>query len=431
MSFKYSPFSKKQLQLLTWWLPTSPYNKANGVIAEGAVRAGKTVIMGLSFVMWGMATFSGVNFALCGKTVSSARRNIVEPLSELLKMRGYKVIDRKTEGKLIVSHEGNINIFYIFGGKDESSAALIQGLTLAGVLFDEVALMPRSFVEQAIARCSVEGAKYWFNCNPEGPRHWFKVEHVDKAKERKYVKLHFNLEDNPSLSAETIEKYHVMFTGIFYRRFILGEWAFADGVIYSSIPESTFYSNDQRAKVLPIKVQEKDVHPFYAADYGTTNPMVYLEMYKYSKPGDSIPYFYIDREYCWNSAERFRQKTDAEYVSDFKDFLTDPRYKFLIVDPSADSLYVAHQQAGTRIMKAKNDVRPGISMVSTLFSIGHIFINKDECPNLVAELGLYQWDAKKGEKGIEEPIKQNDHSCDAMRYGIFTTTSKYEVFGRV
>lgn len=429
MSFKYSPFSKKQLQLLTWWTPNSPYSKANGVIAEGAVRAGKTVIMGLSFVMWGMERGNTLNYALCGKTVSSARRNIVEPLTEMLKMRGYKVVDKKTEGKLIVGFKGKINTFYIFGGKDESSAALIQGLTLAGVLFDEVALMPKSFVEQALARCSVEGAKYWFNCNPEGPRHWFKTEHVDRWKERKYLRLHFRLEDNPSLSDETIEKYRTMFTGIFYRRFILGEWAFADGVIYSGIPDSTFYSNEEASKVLPIKVQEHDIHPFYAADYGTTNPMVYLEIYKVNKPDSHIPYFYIENEYCWNSREKFRQKSDAEYVADFKDFISDERYKYLIVDPSADSLYVAHQQAGTRIMKAKNDVRPGISMVSTLFTIGHIFINKDNCPNLVAELGLYQWDAKKSESGKEEPVKQNDHSCDALRYGIFTTTPKYAVFG--
>lgn len=425
---KYRPFTRKQLQLLSWWTPESPYSAYNGVVAEGAVRAGKTVVMGLSFIFWSMQKGSGTNYAICGKTVSSTRRNIVEPLKEMLKARGYKVIDKRTEGYLKVAKEGKVNTYYIFGGKDESSASLIQGVTLGGILLDEVALMPRSFVEQAMARCSVEGSKFWFNCNPEGPRHWFKTEHIDKSEERRYLVLHFRLEDNPSLSEETIDRYKNMFTGIFYRRFILGEWAFADGVIYSSIPEKCFYNNKAADKVVPIKIRENDVAPWYAADYGTTNPQVYLEIYKYTAPDSKIPYFYVTREYCWNSRETFRQKTDAEYVADFNAFKL-PKYKGLIIDPSAESLKVAHERSGELVINAKNDVRPGISMVSTLFALGHIFINTDECPNLTAELGLYQWDPKKSEAGKEEPIKQNDHSCDALRYGIYTTTTEFSVFG--
>lgn len=428
MAFHYVPFTKKQLQLLSWWTEESPHKNANGVIAEGAVRAGKTVVMGLSFIIWSMEKGTGLNYAICGKTVSSTRRNIIDPLKSMLKLRGYKVVDKRTEGKLIIARKGKANIYYIFGGRDESSASLIQGVTLAGILLDEVALMPRSFVDQAIARCSVEGSKYWFNCNPEGPRHWFKTEHINKAEEKHYLILHFDLEDNPSLSQEMVDRYKSMFTGIFYRRFILGEWAFADGVIYSDIPEACFYSNAEAAKVLPIKIQEHDIKPWYAADYGTTNPMVYLEIYKYKKPDSSIPYFYITREYCWDSKKQFKQKTDAEYVDDFHSFRLS-KNKGLILDPSAESLYVAHERGGDLMFKAKNDVRPGIGMVSTLFSLGHIYINKDECPNLVAELGLYQWDPKKSEKGKEEPIKQNDHSCDALRYGIFTTTTEFEVYG--
>lgn len=428
MSFKYSPFSLKQLQVLTWWTDKSPYNKANGIIAEGAVRSGKTIIMGLSFVIWASSRDSGLNYAICGKTVSSARRNIIEPLIEMLRLRGYKVVEKKTEGKLLISYQGNVNTFYVFGGKDESSASLIQGVTLAGVLFDEVALMPKSFVEQALARCSVEGSKYWFNCNPEGPRHWFKTEHIDQAKEKKYLCFHFTLDDNLSLSEDTKQRYRSMFTGIFYKRFILGEWAFADGVVYSDIPDATFYGKETRDNVVPIAIREGDVKPLYGSDYGTTNPQVYLEIYKYYKPGDRIPYFYVDREYYWNSKERFQQKTDIEYVEDFKRFRESKRYKALYIDPAAESLRIAHQKAGDIVIAAKNNVQQGISMLSTLFHINHIFINKDECPNLVAELGLYQWDQKKSERGKEEVLKTNDHACDALRYAIFTSTSKAEVF---
>lgn len=433
MPFKYSAFSKKQLKLLTWWNEESKYKNASGIIAEGAIRSGKTIIMGLSFSFWSMLKGSGLNFAICGKTVGSAKRNIIEPLTKLLRLRGFGVVYNKSEGKLLISYKGNTNTYYVFGGRDERSQDLIQGITLAGVLLDEVALMPRSFVEQAIGRCSVSGAKYWFNCNPEGPKHWFKTEWIDKAKERNMLRLHFRLEDNPSLDEETLEKYNTMFTGIFYKRFILGEWAFTDGVIYNAIRDDCYYTNEERSKVLPIKCIEHDIHPYYAADYGTTNPMVYLEIYKYRKADSPIPYFYVDREYCWNVKDfentKGYQKTDQEYVKDFKEFCSDPLYRWLIIDPSAESLKVAHKRNGDKVINAKNEVRNGISMVSTLFSLGHIFINKDNCPNLVSELGLYIWDAKKSESGKEEPVKANDHSCDALRYGIYTVTTNTEVFG--
>lgn len=428
MEFKYSPFSKKQMQLLTWWTDESPYKDCRGIIAEGAIRAGKTILEGLSFTFWSTLNFNRSNFAICGKTVSSAKRNIVEPLIGLLKMRGYKVVFKEAQGKLIVAGNDHINTYYIFGGKDESSAQLIQGITLAGVLFDEVALMPQSFVNQAIARCSVKGAKYWFNCNPEGPRHWFKLEHVDKWKEKKYLRLHFRLEDNPSLDQETIEKYYSMFQGIFYRRFILGEWAFADGVVYSDIPESTWYNAETRDKVLPVKCREHDVHPYYACDYGTANPHVYLEIYKYKRPGESIPYFYVDNEYYWNSKIAMKQKTNEEYVADFQSFISDPMYKYLIVDPSATSFIETARRQGIRVMKANNDVREGITMLASLFAMGHVFINEDRCKNLKAELGLYIWDQKKAERGIEDVVKANDHACDAFRYGVKTVTPQWELY---
>lgn len=429
MSFKYVPFTKKQLQLLTWWTEKSPYKNMSGIIADGAVRSGKTIMMGLSFVMWSMETYKNQKFAICGKTVGSARRNIIEPLTEMLKGRGYRVRENRTDGRIVVRRKGKKNTYYIFGGRDERSASLIQGITLAGVMLDEAALMPRSFVEQALARCSVPGSKVWFNCNPEGPRHYIKKEWIDKAKEKKVLRLHFMLDDNPSLDEETKEKYYSMFEGIFYKRFILGEWAFSDGIVYPNVKQDAFYTNATRDNVLPIKIREHDIKPFYSADYGTTNPMVYLEVYKYKKPGDSIPYFYVDREYCYDSKKQFKQKSDLEYVEDFNRFKSIDGYKMLIIDPSAESIKIAHMQHGDKVVNAKNDVIPGISMVSTLFSLGHIFINKDECKNLVEELGLYQWDSKKSEHGKEEVVKTNDHSCDALRYAIYTTTANFEVYG--
>lgn len=420
MSIKYVAFSKKQLQLLTWWTDESPYHDLNGVIAEGAIRAGKTIIMGLSFILWSMQKSSDINYAICGKTVASTRRNIIEPLIEMLKQRKFKVIDRKTEGKLIVIKNNNKNTYYIFGGKDEGSASLIQGITLGGVLFDEVALMPRSFVEQAMARCSVNGSKYWFNCNPEGPQHWFYVEHILKWKERKYIRIHFCLEDNPSLSKERIDNYKSLYTGIFYKRFILGEWAFANGIVYDMVTDENFYYNSNRESVVPIKIIENDIKPYYGVDFGTANPQVYLEVYKYVNYAKKEMCFYVENEYYWNSRKKLMQKTPDEYVSDFNNWCKE--FSYLIIDPSATPLKAAHRKYGHNVINAKNNVEEGIIGLSTLFANKMIKINKDNCPNLCAELGLYRWNEKKLNNGVEEVLKENDHCCDALRYAIMTST---------
>ena len=426
---KYEPFSKKQLQLLTWWTEKSPLKNRFGVIAEGSIRAGKTICMSLSFLFWSMQKFKNNNFAICGKTVGSVRRNVITPLIEMLKLRGYKVVDKRTEGYLVVAFKGRQNRYYIFGGKDESSAALVQGITLAGAMLDEVALMPRSFVEQVIGRCSVTGSKLWFNCNPDGPRHWFKQEWVDKAEERNVFVIHFMLYDNPSLSKETIQGYYNRFSGIFFKRFILGEWAFSDGVIYTGIRDDTYYTNANRCDILPAFVSEGDIPAVYGVDYGTVNPCVFLEGYKYTDPNTHKSVYYIDREYCWNSKKKFVQKTDDEYTNDLIEFIGDKKCSGVYIDPSAESFSFSCLRRGIRTFDAVNDVLPGISMVASMLAQGRIKINKDNCPNLVMELGLYIWDDKKALRGVDAPLKTNDHSCDALRYMIFSTCLDYEVYG--
>ena len=429
---KWNKLSKKQLQLLTWWMPNSPFKNANGVIAEGAIRAGKTIVGSLSYILWSMSTFKNQQFIISGKTIGSLRRNVITPLKDILYARGYNLFERKNDNVLVVSDGKNRNTYFLFGGRDERSQDLVQGITAAGAFLDEVALMPQSFVEQVLARCSVEGSKLWFNCNPEGPSHWFYINHVLKYKEHKYVRIHFNIEDNLSLSEDIVERYKNMFTGIFYERFILGKWAFADGVIYDCYTEAkNTYTEANKKYVLPISILENDIinggTPFYGCDYGIYNPQVYLEGYKIRKTNDPIPYFYIENEYYYDGRKSMKQKTDSEYVSDFISFVDNKRYKQVIIDPSASSLIAAMRSEGIEVMKAKNDVNDGIRIVYELMASGHILINKDRCKNLISELGLYIWNEKKTDRGIDEPVKQNDHCCDALRYLINTTTSKYEV----
>lgn len=230
--FRFKPFSKKQRKVLNWWCRSSPVRDFNGIIADGAIRSGKSVAMSLGFVIWAMSEFEACNFAMSGKTIGSFRRNVLFWLKLMLRSRGYSVSEQRTENLVIVRRGGIENYFYVFGGKDERSQDLIQGITLAGVFFDEVALMPESFVNQATGRCSVDGSKFWFNCNPGSPAHWFKTGWIDKRADKRLLYLHFTMDDNLSLSEAVRERYRGMYSGVFFKRYILGEWKSADGVIY-------------------------------------------------------------------------------------------------------------------------------------------------------------------------------------------------------
>ena len=213
--------SPKQQQILRW-----PYTGRTALICDGAVRSGKTSVMSLSFVLWAMGAFESQNFGICGKTVGSAERNIIQPMLGMKYLRdNFSMRYSRATHLLSVARGGRENRFYVFGGRDESSYTLIQGVTLAGVLLDEVALMPRSFVEQALARCSVEGAKFWFNCNPDVPEHWFRKEWLLHLSEKDADHLHFKMEDNPSLSEATRARYASMYAGVFKKRYVDGDGA--------------------------------------------------------------------------------------------------------------------------------------------------------------------------------------------------------------
>ena len=291
--FKFQAFSRKQRQIFTWWADKSPVKDAVGIIADGAIRSGKTVSMSLSYVMWAMSKYDGQNFIMAGKTISSFKRNVLQNLKLMLTSRGYHWIyhiSGEFPNMLEVTRNGKTNYFYIFGGKDEGSQDLVQGITAAGAFFDEVALMPESFVNQATGRCSVEGATWWFNCNPAGPMHWFKLEWIDKRKKKRLLYLHFTMDDNLSLSEKVKEKYREMYAGVFYLRYIKGMWAVAEGLIYTMLTKENLYTNAERPAGLKSTAAKT-----ITVDYGTTNPCVFLEVWD---DGETL---WIDREYRWDS----------------------------------------------------------------------------------------------------------------------------------
>lgn len=396
-------FSEKQREILRF--PYRPQYEA--LICDGAVRSGKTSVMSLSFFLWGMANFDGRSFALCGKSVGAVERNIVTPLLSIVYLKQNFSIRYNRADHVIVSKRGKReNRFYLFGGKDESSAALIQGITLAGVLLDEVALMPRSFVEQALARCSVSGAKLWFNCNPEGPEHWFRKEWILKAAHHKALHLHFTMDDNPALDDATRERYRTMYSGVFYERFVLGNWVMSEGLVYDMFDTT---ENEYRQEDAPPSLRFSGTRAI-ACDYGTSNPTVFLDIYDY---GDK---FYVDREYRWDSREEGRQKTDEEYVDDMQKFMGENQCT-IIVDPSAASFIAALRRRGLYVLAADNDVLDGIRKTSSLIKQRRLLINAN-CSPLLGEMGTYLWDKKNGPNGEDRVVKERDHGPDALRYFV-------------
>lgn len=383
-------FSPKQLQVMKWWK-----QDRDAIICDGAVRSGKTLCMGVAFLLWAMICFHDQQFALCGKTIGALRRNLLPGALTELRQLGATWEERRSENSITMHFGGRTNRFLLFGGRDEGSAALIQGVTLAGLLLDEVALMPRSFVEQACARCSVTGSKLWFNCNPEGPEHWFYREWIGKAEERKALYLHFTMDDNPSLAPYIRQRYERLYTGIFYRRFVLGEWAAAEGLIYD------FFDREKDA--VPAPKGEMEAWRV-SIDYGTVNPT------SMGLWGRRNGVWYRVEEYYYDSRREGQQKTDAEYVEALRALCGDRRVERVIVDPSAASFQAALRQAGFPVRAADNRVLDGIRVTAGLLRNGQIVLC-ESCGDCLREIALYCW-----ESGKEAPRKENDHAMDEMRY---------------
>lgn len=399
---KIKPFSKKQLKVLTWWLHREISQKYDAVIADGSIRSGKTMSMSLSFVIWAMTAFDDCSFAICGKTVGSCRRNVIKPLVSMIQGR-YKITDKRSENLLVIEKGNRKNYFYIFGGKDESSQDLIQGITLAGVLLDEVALMPRSFVEQALGRCSVKGSRFWFNCNPDNPYHWFYQEWIKKTDEKRALYLHFTMDDNLTLSEEIKQRYYTLYSGNFFEKYILGKWVAAEGIVYPMF--------DKKTCVVPT-VPRRYSKYYVSVDYGTFNP------FSAGLWGYCNGVWYRIREYYYNGrTEKDGQKTDSEYYKELVKLIDNVPITNIIVDPSAASFITEINRHGRySVRHARNDVIEGIGLTSVCIKQHKILFN-DCCENTFREFSSYVWDTKASAKGGKDTVlKQNDHAMDDIRY---------------
>lgn len=385
--------SEKQRTLATWWAGDSPYD---GVIAEGAIRSGKTWAMVTGFLLWSQRRFSNRSFIVAGRTVGALKRNVVAPMLAIVAELGWSAHYNRSE--LFI--EVGTNTYYLFGAATEASQDVLQGLTAAGCYADEVALFPESFVDQMVARCSVEGSKLWFNCNPSYPTHFFKTEWVDRADEKKLLHLHFEMPDNPTLSPEIAERYGRMYTGVFHDRYIKGLWTLAEGLVYPDYQDALEprYTGDAARWAV-------------SCDYGTQNAFAAL-LWAY----DGATWHVVD-EYRYSGRDTGHQKTDADYVADMERFAGGiPRDSPVIIDPSAASFIAAMRRAGFNVRKGRNDVADGIREVGVCLQDGMVRVS-EECTETLKEFAGYSWDDKRA---CDVPVKVDDHLMDALRYGVAT-----------
>jgi PBSX family phage terminase large subunit len=396
MSFIWDKFSKKQLDSIL-------QSMARLNIWEGSVRSGKTIA---SIVRWLEYIKTGPqgDLLMAGKTERTLKRNILDVIEDVVGTKNFKY----NRGL------GEVYIFgrkvYIAGANDERSESKIRGMTLAGAYGDELTLWPESFFKMLLSRLSVKGAKLFGTTNPDSPYHWLKTEYIDNDNINIKV-FHFEIEDNLSLDHEYVEELKKEYTGLWYKRFIQGLWVLAEGVVYDMF--------DERKHVI-VEIPECDRY-WVAIDYGTNNPTVFLLQ------GQKGNVFYTLKEYYYDSVKAGRQKTDAEYSKDLKEFIGNKHITNIVVDPSAASFIAQLRKDGFfNVKKADNEVLDGIRYVSTLLSNNRYFIH-ESCKNLIKEKASYVWDIKAQQKGEDKPLKQNDHASDAERYGLFTNRYDFRV----
>lgn len=418
--------SPKQKKILAF-----PYSSYDAIICDGAVRSGKTSIEMVAFVDWAMREFSGQRFGICGKTVDSATKNIIVPyISMSYAKERYTLRWRRSDKLLEVKRGAVTNWFEVFGGKDESSFMLIQGRTLVGVLLDEVALMPESFVNQALARCSVDGARLWFSCNPDNPNHWFYKEWIKRHRERNALYLHFSMEDNPALSEKTLERYKSMYSGVFYQRYIQGLWVAAEGLVYQDFANNT----DKYLIDEPMEWRQKNKTCFttimIGVDFGGNGSATKFQATGITPGGVVVA---LEEEYI-------RGEVDPDALNKrYATFVKAINGKYGNGQTRADSaeqilirglIHTAQREKlGTQVKNAlKMPINDRIMLVLLLMKQGRLFVSRN-CPHLIEAFQTAVYDSKKFEDVRLDDGTTDIDSLDAFEYSIEPWYKQLEQYG--
>jgi PBSX family phage terminase large subunit len=374
-------------------------------ILEGAVRSGKTwclhpkALYCCNYRVAGRKVFTGVS-------KQSIHNNVLTDLFDLIGPSNYNYNRSSGQLRLFDSE------WLVVGARDEGSERYIRGLTVGIALCDEISLMPKSFFQMLLSRMSPKGARLYATTNPDSPLHWLKTEYLDKEElrmSRTLQSLHFTMSDNPNLTEEFVAMQNRLYTGFFHQRFVQGLWVIAEGAIYKdSWSEELLY--DLKDEPKNLRSPGCNQGHIVAVDYGTTNPMVFLDIY------DDGHQFWIAREYYWDSEAQMQQKTDAEYADDLVDFIGPQLDAKVIIDPSAASFKAEMSKRGIWYIDADNDVNEGIRVASMVLNQRLVRFCRQTVQQTIQEMQTYAWDTKATQRGEEKPLKIRDHGPDAFRY---------------
>lgn len=325
--FNFKPFSEQQRRLIHWWRPVAVPSVNNYVIADGSIRSGKTIAMIIGFLTWSQQMFKGQSFILAGKTMGALKKNVIRPMIQMLEAWGwpYDYIRSGTDARLEIGS----NTYYLYGANTEASQDALQGLTAAGAYADEAALFPKSFIDQMIARCSVDGWKVWMNCNPAGPHHFMREEYLSETEmnRKKVYHLHFTMDDNLSISPKRKEEYKNAWPhgSIFYKRFILGLWVAADGLIYQQFADNTSdYLIDE-----DYLRNHKIIYATIGVDFGGTKSAHSFTLTGFTQGYKQV--IVLDEYYC---KKRLNPK---QLQDDFIDFVRRAQLKYKVYEAYCDS----------------------------------------------------------------------------------------------
>lgn len=413
--FKFKPFSRQQQRLIHWWRPGLVSSENDFVIADGSIRSGKTIACIIGFLTWSQEMFEGESFILAGKTMGALKKNVVRPMLQILEAWGwsYTYIRSGTDARIEIGS----NVYYLYGANTEAAQDALQGLTAAGAYLDEAALFPRSFIDQAIGRCSVDGWKVWMNCNPEGPHAYIKEEFIDKATEKRVYRLHFVMDDNLTLSVDRKEAYRRAWSpgSVFYKRFILGLWVAADGLIYQQ-----FADNVKQYLVDPKWLEENEIiYATIGVDFGGTKSAHSFTLTGFTRGYKQV--VVLDEYYC---KKRINPKQLQE---DFIDFVRRAQSKYKVYEAYCDSaeqtliagLEMACVQArvGIEIKNAiKGSINDRIAFYNSLIAQNRWKVMK-HCKHIIEAFENACYDDKKKNMDIRlDDGLMNVDSLDSTEY---------------
>jgi PBSX family phage terminase large subunit len=380
-------------------------------ILDGSVRSGKTWAL-MPKILYASNTASPIKGwrVLFGQTKETIYTNVLKDLFDLIGEGSYHYS----------AHTGDLRIFdmpwKVLGARDVTSEKFVRGSTIGVAIGDELVLTPEGFWKMLLTRLSPPGARCYGTTNPDNPAHYLKKEYLDKpdVQEHDLFHLHMTIDDNPNLPQDYIDSLKRLYTGIYYKRFILGLWVMAEGAIWGDA-----WSDDLIYDEAPITLKNAggSVDRFISNDYGTTHPHVYQEFW------DDGATLWLDREWVWDSKERMGQLTDGQYADELIKFMGPNTGCQVIIPPDALSFRLECVNRGIWVTTA-DDAHEGIQSVAGMMSTRRLRINR-KCVRTIQGIQTFVWDSNKAKHGLEEPLAQNDDEASALRYGVHTKIPKW------